>query len=790
MLFVVVAAPFVLAIILAFFGKYLGNKIGWFALPMPVLVFGYFFTQIANVRAGSGPSFFYQWLPSFGINLSFSVNGLGLLFALLISGVGMIVFWYSIGYLSHKERLNNFYCFILIFMGAMIGVVTSANLMMMYLFWELTSFSSFLLIGFWYEQERPRYGAQKSLFITVIGGFAMFAAFVLMGNIAGSFELPAVLAAAPAIKASPLYVWIVLLILLGAFTKSAQIPFHIWLPDAMEAPTPISCYLHSATMVKAGIYLLAVMTQILGDTALWFGIVSGVGIGSLIWGSYRAMKMNDLKAILANSTISQLGLIIALVGYGSQAAFAAALFHLLNHSAFKGSLFLVTGMVDHATGTRDIRRLSGLAKVMPVTAVFAAMGAAAMAGLPPFNGFLSKEMFLESSLEVVNGNLAFLGGAAWLFPAIAVIGSVFTFVYCCVILFRVFIVGDVPHDLPHHPHEPEKMMLVPTGILVSLTLVIAVFPNWFAENLLAPAILAVSGEAAHLHIAFWHGFNLPLICTLIIIGAGTLIYLNFDKWKAAISRMPKLISSNDIYDWLIPKNHLAHGGERLINTHMTGRLRDYMAFSSLAFVLVVLGVMLLRGALVISFDDLAPISPFEILWAVVIIVSAIAICRFDRRIPAIFALGMIGYSVSFFFVIFRAPDLALTQLLVETVSLVLFFLAFRYLPKLFKDKPAPRAHNIVNLVISVAVGLTVTLIVMVGHSNKMYQTIADYYIQNAKILGGGNNIVNVILVDFRGLDTAGEISVIALAAIGVYVLISLIVKPEPRLLEGGEEQHD
>ena len=787
MLFIAILIPFAFALLLAFIGKHLGEKIGYFALSIPVLVFSYFVCQIPAVYAGNGASVFFQWLPRFGINVSLSLNGLSLLFALIISGIGCLVFWYSIGYLSAKERLVNFYCFLLIFMGSMLGVVTAKNLIMIYLFWELTSFSSFLLIGYWYEQQRPRYGAQKALFITVIGGFCIFAAFVLLHMLTGTMEISEIAAQRELVQGSALYPIITILILLGAFTKSAQVPFHIWLPDAMEAPTPISCYLHSATMVKAGIYLIVLMTGILGGTTLWFGVVFSVGISSLIWGAYRALKQTDLKAILANSTISQLGMIIAMLGFGSQGAIAAALFHLINHSAFKGSLFLVTGMVDHATGTRDIRRLRGLAKAMPITAVFAAFGTLAMAGLPPFNGFLSKELFFESSLSAVGGNLAFLQSFAWLAPVLAVLGSIFTFVYCMVILFKVFFGDDIPEDLPHHPHEPGLMMLIPTGLLASLTLVIAFFPNLLAEYILEPAMLAVTGQHISLHFAFWHGFNMPLLMTIIVITVGLLIFNKLEPFKKAINAMPKLISANDIYDKIIPHNGLTHSAGHLTDFYMTKRLQDYVAFSTGFFILAVLGTILARNALQLDLSQMATVSPFEVVWALSIVAAAIAVGKSQRRIPAIFALGIIGYSVSFFFVIFRAPDLALTQLLVETISLVLFFLAFRYLPKAFAYKAFSKKRKYINILISLLTGITVMLITLIGHSNKLSPSIADYYIENAKTLGGGNNIVNVILVDFRGLDTMGEISVIALASIGVFVLISLSLSgKKPGSNKGGE----
>jgi multicomponent Na+:H+ antiporter subunit A len=789
-LFAVVLTPFVFACLLSVWGRKLGKALAYVALCVPVFLFGYFLLQIPGEINGQGPSVYLPWMDSLGLFVSMRLTALSALFALLICGVGILVFWYSIGYLSKKEKLVNFYVFLLIFMGSMLGVVVSNNLMLLYLFWEGTSFSSFLLIGFWYEQERPRYGAQKALFITVIGGFCMFAAFVMLYLITGSFEISEIMTKTALVKSSALYPVMVILVCLGAFTKSAQAPFHIWLPDAMEAPTPISCYLHSATMVKAGIYLLLLMTPVLGGSLLWFLLISSAGILSLLWGAYRAIKQYDLKAILANSTISQLGLVIALIGYGSEAAIAAACFHLLNHSAFKGTLFLVTGMVDHGCGTRDIRRLQGLAKVMPLTAVFAACGSLAMAGLPPFNGFLSKEMFFESSLAVINGNFSQLFGFAYLFPILAILGSIFTFVYCMIILFKVFLRGKLPADLPlsspgHEAHgpvkEPAPIMLLPTGILASLTLLIAFFPNFISSRLLEPAVSGIVGKSIHLHIAFWHGFNLPLLMTVFVIVAGILLFLNSEKLRKAFLRMPKLLSANDIYDRLIPKNGLAHAGQKVIDTHMSGRLRNYVLFSSLFFVLLTLGTTLLYQGFAISFADLAPISVAEIIWSLAIVVSCIFICCSPFRILSIFAMGVIGYSVAFFFVLFRAPDLALTQLLVETVALVLFFLAFRFIPISFKEKKIKKSTRNMNLFVSALAGITMVLITVFAHSNKMFEPISAYYSENAKILGGGSNIVNVILVDFRGYDTMGEITVIVLAAVGVFSLISLAVDKKKRL---------
>ena len=772
MLFIAVTSPIILAILLIAFGKSLGNKIGMFVLALPFLLFLYFLSQVDNTLAGNILGYYYAWVPDIGINLSFSLDGLSLLFCLLITGIGTVVVWYSHFYLSRKEKLVNFYVYILLFMSAMLGVTTARNLVIIYLFWELTSISSFLLIGFWFHKERSRYGAQKSLLLTVAGGFCMLVAFVMMWTVGHSFEIGDLMNQASLIKASPLYPAIIILFLLGAFTKSAQIPFHIWLPAAMEAPTPISCYLHSATMVKAGIYIIARFLPLLGGTLLWFTIISLIGIGSLFWGAYMALKQRDMKALLAYSTVSQLGLIVSLLGYGSEAAIAAALFHLMNHSAFKGSLFLVTGMVDHATGTRDIGKLRGLAKAMPFTALLAALGALSMAGLPPFNGFLSKEMFFTSSLEVVNGNLSFLGGFAWVFPVIAVAGSIFTFVYCFIILGKVFYVGPLADDLPKTPHESIGM-LIPTSILALFTAIFSIFPNFIAEKILTPAVTAITGHETHLHIALWHGLNWPLLMSAIVIVMGIFVYINIDRVKRFLAKMPGRPSVDRAYDWFIPQGGMMRGAKRITDTHMTGILRDYLVMISLFFVAIIWLVFINKNGLILSFNDLAKPGFFEIALSVIVLIGVLTVVLCHWRVMSIFALGAVGYSVALFFVLFSAPDLALTQLLVETISLVLYFLSLKYLPLGLKDTKTKLPTKIINAIIAGSVGVTVSLICLIGHSNKLFDSIASFYIANSKILAGGNNIVNVILVDFRGLDTMGEISVIGIASIGVFALLKI-----------------
>lgn len=774
MLLGLVLLPFAAAFLIPLLSKILKDKVGYAAVLVPLALFASFLSLLPKVNAGQTVAFSYPWIPHLGIDLAVRLDGLSMLFVLLISGIGLAVMIYSIFYLHHNERLGNFYTFIMLFMGAMLGVCTSTNLVCMYLFWELTSVSSFLLIGFWYEKENPRLGAQKALLLTMAGGFSMLAAIFMIGHVAGSFAIDDLLLSADVLQASPLYPAMVILLLIGAFTKSAQVPFHIWLPTAMEAPTPISCYLHSATMVKAGIYLIARMTPVLGGTALWGGIITVVGLSSLLFGSLMAIRQFDMKGILAYSTISQLGLIIALFGFGTEAAIAGGLFHLLNHSAFKGSLFLMTGVVDHQTGTRDVRLLHGLAKVMPLSALVACIGGFSMAGLPPFSGFLSKEMFMEAAAEAHSSNLAFMGDLAYLIPFVAVVASIFTFVYSVALFCKIFRGEKVTTTTPKYPKEGSLGMLIPALALVSLNIIIAVVPNQTYNLLVKGAVQSVARVAYDAHIAFWHGVTPALIMTSIVVALGLLVYRAYDWVKNLFLSYQLNHGAEAAYQKFL------HGFPgfvgKMMDGHVNGRLSDYVAGTFLGALLLILGPMIYFNVWsMIDLSDLAPVDMLEITLAVVAALAALAVATFKRRIWAILALSVVGFCVSFYFVIMRAPDLALTQLMVETISTVLYLLVLYKLPygMIPDNPPTPNGRRTINALIGCLVGLVAFTVSMLGQGCKYFDTIAWYYNENSKILGGGNNIVNVTLVDFRGFDTMGEITVLSLAAIGVYIMIKL-----------------
>lgn len=808
LLHIAVLIPFVVAAVAPLFYKYI-NRVhtGWFILPVPVYLFVYFLMQAASVRGGDGMNASIPWIPSLGIEFTLVLDGLSLLFSLLITGIGALVVLYSIYYLDkEKEAIHRFYLYLLLFMGAMLGVVLSDNLVVLYGFWELTSLSSFLLIAFWYRRTKSRYGAQKSMLITVFGGFAMLAGIVLLYLMTGTFSVREIAAQAGDLPGHEFFLPALLLVLLGAFTKSAQFPFHIWLPDAMEAPTPVSAYLHSATMVKAGIYLVARLTPVFGGAAEWFWIVSLAGLVTLLWGSISAIKQTDLKAILAFSTISQLGLIMCLLGLGSAAmyygigtegevyiiAITAAVFHLINHATFKGALFMVVGIVDHETGTRDIRHLGGLMTLMPVTFTMALIGTFSMAGIPPFNGFLSKEMFFTSVLKASQMDIFSMQTWGALFPVLAWIASVFTFIYSMIIVFKTF-AGKLQLDkLDKKPHEAPLGMLIPPVILASLVIVFGLFPNILSYSLIEPAMASIiptlltPGDHFEVHIEFWHGWNTELFMTLGIFIIGTLLYLSLRYWRSIYRLLPEKLTLNRVYDGGLQL--LERGSLRITKGYMTGSIRDYFVYI-FSFFIIVLGYSLFRlGAFRWTAADYADITVYEVVLLAAMVAAAVAIPFSKSRLTAIILLGAVGYLMTLFFVILRAPDLALTQMIVETISVALFLLCFYHLPKLKKEITTPR-FKMTNLVISIGVGTVVTLIALSANGTRLFDSISDFFVEESYRLAGGNNMVNVILADFRGFDTWLEIMVLGVASLGIYSMIKLRMS-NSLPLEGGQKRED
>ncbi|XVL96581.1 Na+/H+ antiporter subunit A [Bacillus subtilis] len=794
LLHLAILSPFLFAFIISFLAKYAKRvHTGWFVLILPVLLFIYFLPMIRMTQSGETLRSVLEWIPSLGINFTVYIDGLGLLFALLITGIGSLVTLYSIFYLSkEKEQLGPFYVYLLMFMGAMLGVVLVDNVMVLYMFWELTSLSSFLLIGYWYKREKSRYGAAKSLLITVSGGLCMLGGFILLYLITDSFSIREMVHQVQLIAGHELFIPAVILILLGAFTKSAQFPFYIWLPDAMEAPTPVSAYLHSATMVKAGIYVIARFSPIFAFSAQWFWIVSLVGLFTMVWGSFHAVKQTDLKSILAFSTVSQLGMIISMLGVSAAAlhyghteyytvAAMAAIFHLINHATFKGSLFMAVGIIDHETGTRDIRKLGGLMAIMPITFTISLIGTFSMAGVPPFNGFLSKEMFFTSMLRVTHFDLFNVQTWGVLFPLFAWIGSVFTFIYSMKLLFKTFRGNYQPEQLEKPAHEAPVGMLVPPVILVALAVSLFFFPNILSYSLIEPAMnsiyptLLAGHEKFHVHISQWHGVTTELLMTAGIVVIGTIGYLSLNKWKGIYKLFPSKLTLNRLYDKLLTL--MEKGSYRITKQYMTGFLRDYLLYIFAGFIILIGGAFAIKGGFSFKTEGMAKIGVYEIILTLVMISATVATVFARSRLTAIIALGVVGYTLALFFVIFRAPDLALTQLVIETISVALFLLCFYHLPKL-RLKTKTRTFRMTNFIISLGVGIIVTLLGIASSSQRTKDSIASFFVKHSHDLGGGDNVVNVILVDFRGFDTMFEITVLTIAALGIYSMIKTKVKEE------------
>lgn len=784
--------PVIAALFIPLLFKKLGRiHTGWFVLIVPVILFIYYLTLLPTTLKGGTLVSELSWIPSIDLAIVAYIDGLSLLFSLLISGIGALVVLYSIFYLDKKrEQLHNFYVYLLMFMTAMLGVVQSDHLISLYLFWELTSISSFLLIGYWYTRDRSRFGALKSMMITVFGGLMMLGGFVLLSIMGNTYSIRELVSQAPELAGHDFFIWALVLILLGAFTKSAQFPFYIWLPDAMEAPTPVSAYLHSATMVKAGLYLVARFTPIFAVSGTWIWLVTGVGLFTMFWGSFFALKQKDLKGILAFSTVSQLGLIMSLLGASAMGfhvdnaaetvfkyAGFAAIFHLVNHAVFKGSLFMIAGIVDHETGTRDIRKLGGLMSLMPISFTIAMIGSFSMAGIPLFGGFLSKEMFLTAMIAITEFDLFSMDAWGLLFPVVAWIGSVFTFIYSFYFVFHTFSGKYKPDELPKQAHEAPVGMLVSPALLAVLVTTIFFIPNIVGKWIVNPAVAAIqpfmydSPSDVHIHVAAWHGSITPeLLMTIGIFVIGGLMFWTLRKWQRAYAVFPDNVSLNRLYDNLM---YLSDGGaNRFSAVYMTGFIRSYLVYMFGFFILIVLGTLFLTEAFAFDLTNLAPVGFYEIVIVLALVGGTVTILAAKSRLTAIIALGAVGYSVALFFVIFRAPDLALTQLVIETISVALFLLAFYHLPKSSKKEERMR-FKVGNGVIALGVGATMTLVALSAHSQKILPSISEFYKETVYSEAGGGNIVNVILVDYRGFDTLFEITVLGIAGIAIITMIKL-----------------
>ncbi|KWV72927.1 monovalent cation/H+ antiporter subunit A [Pseudomonas paracarnis] len=718
----------------------------------------------------------FMWLPSLGLNFVLRMDGFAWLFSMLVLGIGTLVSLYARYYMSPDDPVPRFFAFFLAFMGAMLGLVISGNLIQIVFFWELTSLFSFLLIGYWHHRADARRGAYMALMVTGAGGLCLLAGVMLLGHIVGSYDLDQVLAAGDQIRAHSLYPVMLALVLIGALSKSAQFPFHFWLPHAMAAPTPVSAYLHSATMVKAGVFLLARLWPSLSGSEEWFWIVGGAGALTLLLGAYCAMFQNDLKGLLAYSTISHLGLITLLLGLNSPLAAVAAVFHILNHATFKASLFMAAGIIDHESGTRDIRKLSGLVRLIPFTATLAMVASASMAGVPLLNGFLSKEMFFAETV--------FISSTQWVeiaLPLIATIAGTFSVAYALRFTVDVFF-GPPATDLPHTPHEPPRWMRAPVELLVFTCLLVGIFPAQMVGSILAAAALpVVGGTLPEYSLAIWHGWNAPMIMSLVAMTGGVVLYLMLRK---------QLKRGRFEYPPLIGYFNGKRGFERCLVVMMRGvrRIEKRISTKRLQTQLFLLVLLAVIGAMIpminsgLSWGDRPKIPGsivFVTLWLLAIACALGAAWQAKyHRLAALTMVSVCGLMTCVTFVWFSAPDLALTQLVVEVVTTVLILLGLRWLPRRIEEvSPLPsslrkaRIRRLRDLLLSTVVGGGMALLSYAMLTRQTPNDISSFYLSRALPEGGGSNVVNVMLVDFRGFDTLGEITVLGAVALTVYALL-------------------
>lgn len=719
--------------------------------------------QAAAVIAGAVPWVTFSWVPALGLDLTLMIDPLGLLFAGLILGIGLLVVIFAHSYLYQGEATARFFVSLMLFQGAMLGIVLAGNVLLLLVFWELTSLSSFLLIGFWQHKAEGRQGARMALAVTGGGGLALIGGMVLLGLVAGSFDLATILERGPQVQASPLYPVLLGLILIGCFTKSAQFPFHFWLPHAMAAPTPVSAYLHSATMVKAGVFLLARLWPVLAGTELYTVIVTSIGLVTMVLGAVVALFRHDLKSILAYSTISQLGMLVMLLGFSLEMAALAAVLHILNHAAFKAALFMSAGIVDHETGTRDIRRLGGLAKAMPVTAVIATLAAAAMAGLPPLGGFISKELMLYETPKVA------LLGLPWLVPVLATLGATFSVSYSLRLAAHLFFGKPRDPEPFARAHDPGFGMWAAPALLTSLAVLLGLIPMWLAAPLVSAVTAAVTGAPAPpFDLALWHGVNLALILSLVAVAGGVLLLRGHSGLLSAWER----IAHPDAKRMFDAALAFADRWTRkaMVAVHTPSLQRMLFATFACVAALIIAGALAGGGPLTGTRPGI-PASPAGIIaWALLIAATIAVVNDARERFRVLIYISIIGLVVTLAFVHFSAPDLALTQISVEVVTILLLLLALNLLPKRppMLSRPARKWRDGALAILGGALFGGIAWAMLTRDPGT---AISAYHIANAKPGGGGTNIVNVILVDFRAFDTLGEIIVLGIAGLAIFALL-------------------
>ncbi|MDC9832815.1 putative monovalent cation/H+ antiporter subunit A [Rhizobium binxianense] len=756
------AAPFVIRIF--------GVNGAWLLAIAPLLAFLHFLRFLPKIARGETVTGGYAWVPSYHLSFSWFLDGLSLAFALLITGIGTLIVLYAGGYLKGHKDQGRFFSFVFLFMGAMLGLVVSDSFLMLFIFWELTSITSFLLIGFDHEREAARRAALQALVVTGGGGLCLLAGLLLLWNISGVTEMSELMGFGDVVRESPLYLAALILVLGGAFTKSAQFPFHFWLPNAMEAPTPVSAYLHSATMVKAGVYLLMRLNPVMGSTPAWEILLPFFGGLTLVVGTTLAIRQTDLKLQLAYTTVSSLGVLVMLIGFGSEHAVEAAALYLVAHSLFKGALFMVAGIIDHETGMRDITRLSGLMRAMPLTWIIALAAAFSMAGLPPFFGFLAKE---EIYTALIGGDVR-----ALTFTAITVFGNALMFSVAFAVALKPFL--GQPVETPKHPHEAPLLLWLGPAVLAVLGLLAAVFSGFTHTVLSSPIASAIRQTPVEIDISLSPHLGLPLAFSALTILIGIGVYWQLARVRSAMAVFLHAAGRGPDHGFDLAISGLVRFAGRLMRVLQPGRLRIYVTCTFLCLAAILIVPLVVYGEL-----PRPPAWPADVRlheWAVFLIaafgLAAVLVAR--DRLTAIVSLGIQGFAVAIIFLLFGAPDLAFTQFMVETLSVVILALVMTRL-RLSPADRRPLGRKLFDGTLALACGFGFALLLMRATEAPFNDALTTFFNTYSKSIAHGANVVNVIIVDFRGTDTLGEIAVVAVTGLAILALIRIRAGSERKL---------
>lgn len=754
--------PFVGALVAPLLTRLLGHNAAWILALFPAAIVLHFMRFLPEISRGEIVTGGYEWIPSFNVSFSWLIDGLSLTFVLLIAGIGTLIVLYSGGYLKGHPQQGRFFSFILMFMGSMLGLVVSDSFLMLFVFWELTSITSFLLIGFDHSREAARRAALQALVVTGGGGLFLLAGLLVIWNVTGVTQLSLLMSFGPEMRASPFYLAALLLVLGGAFTKSAQFPFHFWLPNAMEAPTPVSAYLHSATMVKAGVYLLMRLNPVLGGTPEWQILLPLFGGATLVIGAVLACRQTDLKLMLAYTTMASLGLLVMLTGIGFPHAIEAAALYLVAHSLFKGALFMVAGIIDHETGTRDVTKLGGLRSAMPLTFVIALAAALSMGGLPPFFGFLAKEEIYYA--------LASLDRRAMVFAALAILGNALMFAVAFAVALKPFVGAKI--ETPKSAHEAPVLLWLGPALLAAKGLSAALLSGLTHELVSTPMATAIAGERRQVTISIVPHIGVPLALSCVTIALGVIFYLNLARLRAFIATILSDIGWGPDRGFDQFMRGLVRFSVALTRRLQSGRLDVYMTVTFILVAAVLLGAPLYYGELPRAPFFAADVPVHELAIMAIAVIGLFAVVLASDRLTAIVSLGIQGFAVAVIFLLYGAPDLAFTQFMIETLSVVVLALVMTRL-RLAPSDRRPLAQRVPDATIALACGIGFGLMLLKVTGIPFDASLTDFFNLYSKTIAHGANVVNVIIVDFRGTDTLGEIAVVMVTGLAILSLVRL-----------------